>query len=334
MTTLQKALIAVTLAVVTGAVIFEARKASSLDTELRSLRQQQAELAEQLQQLQRERDEVTRQLIAVRADNERLNANASELLRLRGEVGLLRRNQAAREQTANSSSPQTETSATNGPSPEAIGRELGTAAVRGDPGAFGKLSQLAAAEHTSFTTNNVGLNDSQRGDLARQTFAPLHAAFKVIEEAAADGNQVALDAVVQAMQIPELKGGAVQCIGAIAGKGNDTALEVLLNPRDYGLLPSTVVGALQPAADNGNQKAIDALAAVTRDAGQTALWYMAARGLEKSAGSGNEVAIDALIGLSVNPNPNVQQAVVPGLKAAASNQNAKAAEALRLMGLR
>ncbi len=191
--------------------------------------------------------------------------------------------------------------------------------------------ELARAEHASFNTNKVGLNDSQVGDLSRQTFAPLRAAFKVIEEDALAGNPAAVDAVLQSIQIPELKGSAVKCIGALAGNGNDPALEVLLNPRAYGLLPSGVVGALQPAADQGNQKAIDALAAVANDPKQTPLWYMAAKSLEKSAGSGNAVAIDALIAISASSNTNMQNAALPGLRAAAANQNAKAAEALRSM---
>jgi len=87
------------------------------------------------------------------------------------------------------------------------------------------------------------------------------------------------------MEIPELKEGAVQCIGAPASQGNDRALEILLHPREFSLLPSGVVGALQPAADNGNQKAIEAVAALANAPNQTALWYMAAKGLEKSAGS-------------------------------------------------
>ncbi len=106
-------------------------------------------------------------------------------------------------------------------------------------------------------------------------------------------------------------------------------MEILLNPRRYGLLQSGVVSALQPAADTGNQRAIDYLAAVANDPKQTALWYMTARGLEKSAGSGNAVAIDALIAISGSSNTNIQNAALPGLRAAAANQNAKAAEALR-----
>jgi len=67
------------------------RQASTLRTELQAFRQQQAPLTEQNQQLQHERDDAMRQLTALRDDNERLNRNTSDLLKLRGEVGMLRR---------------------------------------------------------------------------------------------------------------------------------------------------------------------------------------------------------------------------------------------------
>ena len=41
--------------------------------------QQQASLAEQILQLQRERDDASRRLAALRDDNERLNPDAAEL---------------------------------------------------------------------------------------------------------------------------------------------------------------------------------------------------------------------------------------------------------------
>ncbi|TAK90471.1 MAG: sigma-70 family RNA polymerase sigma factor [Verrucomicrobia bacterium] len=90
MTTLQKTLIATTLAAAVGTGIFEAHQASNLRTEVQTLQQQQAPLTEQIQQLTRERDDATRQLAALREENERLNRNSAELLKLRGEVGVLR----------------------------------------------------------------------------------------------------------------------------------------------------------------------------------------------------------------------------------------------------
>ncbi|MBP9903710.1 MAG: hypothetical protein KBH45_19830, partial [Verrucomicrobia bacterium] len=90
MTTLQKTLIAATLAVAVGTGVYEARQASKLRTEVQAFKQMQVPLANQNEHLTRERDEATRQLAALRDDNERLNRNTAELLKLRGEVARLR----------------------------------------------------------------------------------------------------------------------------------------------------------------------------------------------------------------------------------------------------
>jgi hypothetical protein len=88
MTTLQKTLVTAALAAAVGTGIYEARKASTFRKQVSALEQQQTALTEQLT---RDREEATRQLVAARDENERLNRNTTELLRLRGEVSLLRR---------------------------------------------------------------------------------------------------------------------------------------------------------------------------------------------------------------------------------------------------
>ncbi len=90
MTTLQKTIIGAALVAAVGTGIYEARQAAQLRGQVRALQQQQAPLAEQVRQLQRERDEARSQLAALREDNERLNRNTAELLRLCGEVARLR----------------------------------------------------------------------------------------------------------------------------------------------------------------------------------------------------------------------------------------------------
>ena len=89
MTTLQKTLVALTLTVTIGTGIYEANQASHLQTQLQRLQEQQSPLDARIQKLQVERDDATRQLTSLRADTEHLNQNA-ELLKLRGEVALLR----------------------------------------------------------------------------------------------------------------------------------------------------------------------------------------------------------------------------------------------------
>jgi hypothetical protein len=89
MTATQKVLIAATLFAAIGTGIYEAREASTLRTEVRTLRQQ-SPLPEPTRQLTGDRGDSTRQLAALRDENERLNRNSAELLKLRGEITALR----------------------------------------------------------------------------------------------------------------------------------------------------------------------------------------------------------------------------------------------------
>jgi len=91
MTTLQKTLITATIAVLAGAAIYEAHHAGNARAEVQTLQQQQTPLTEQIRQLQQERNETANQLAALRDKSERLSRDAAEVLRLRGEVGVLRR---------------------------------------------------------------------------------------------------------------------------------------------------------------------------------------------------------------------------------------------------
>jgi RNA polymerase sigma factor (sigma-70 family) len=90
MTTLQKTLITAIIAAAVGTGIYEARQVSNLRSQVQTLQQQQAPLAEQVEQLTRDRDDATNKLAALRDENDRLNRNTAELLKLRGEIGRLR----------------------------------------------------------------------------------------------------------------------------------------------------------------------------------------------------------------------------------------------------
>jgi len=92
MTALQKITVTATIAVLAGVGIYEARQASQLRGQVQTFQQQQAALTEQVQQFRNERDDAFRQLATLREENKRVSANTNmpELLRLRGEVGLLR----------------------------------------------------------------------------------------------------------------------------------------------------------------------------------------------------------------------------------------------------
>jgi RNA polymerase sigma factor (sigma-70 family) len=334
MTTLQKTLITATMVALTGAGIYESSKVSQLQTQVAALQQQQAPLTAQIQQLEGERDETRRQLASLRDENERLIGNTAELLRLRSEVGRLRRGQETAGRPSNSTgAPPAAATANRERTGAGPGQELGLAVVRGDPGAFDRLVEVSRAAHTGFATNRVGLSSTNLAELQARTFAPGAEAFDVIGEAAVNGNQVAIAAVERALQVNELKGYAARVLGMLAGKGNEGALEMLINPDKYGILLSSSVSALGPPAEVGNQKAIDALAAVTRDEKNQALWFLVANGLAPAAESGNPVAVDGLIAMTVSTNLSVRNEVVSALKKASAKGNAKARETLRSMGV-
>jgi len=98
MSATQKILIAAALSVAVGTGIYEARQALNLRTQMRTLR---AEHAGYVQRLENERDDATRQLATFRGDNERLNRDTAELLRLRGQVGALRQELAETKRRTN-----------------------------------------------------------------------------------------------------------------------------------------------------------------------------------------------------------------------------------------
>lgn len=92
MSTIQKSLIAATVAVAAGIGIHEVHRASDLHGKLQTIQQERDELSEQAKRLQAERDDATNQLAGLLAENAQLksNSNEKELLKLRGEVTQLR----------------------------------------------------------------------------------------------------------------------------------------------------------------------------------------------------------------------------------------------------
>ncbi|HEX4350951.1 MAG TPA: sigma-70 family RNA polymerase sigma factor, partial [Verrucomicrobiae bacterium] len=90
MTTLQKALVTVTVAALAGAGIYEARQAAQLRAQLQALQQQQMPLAGQVKQMQNDRDDVMNQLAALKKSQFQPSSNQMELLKLRGEIAQLK----------------------------------------------------------------------------------------------------------------------------------------------------------------------------------------------------------------------------------------------------
>ena len=134
LTTLQKSVITVALAATLGAGIYEAREAAQARAEVRRLQQQQAPLAGQILALQKERNQATN-LVARLSDELAGGKNHNlDLLRLRGEVGVLRRQ--IEEQTAGA-----------GGQAQALAEKLSAQAefVRDDDARTGRATMIAAA---------------------------------------------------------------------------------------------------------------------------------------------------------------------------------------------
>jgi len=196
--------------------------------------------------------------------------------------------------------------------------KLADAAANGEPTAVNQLESLCQA------ASRRPVTPSDRGDKLRE----FRTAFEILGSRAGQGSDQAVDALLQAIQLPYVQGFAVDALGEAAGLGNQKALEPLLHPVKFHILPSGAIPALQAAADNGNQKAIEALAAWANDPG---FQFDVETALQKSATlAGNATAIDALGVIARGENLN-RGIAIGFLKAASSNHIDHATDVLRAL---
>lgn len=92
MTTIQKAFIGAALATAVGTGLYEAHRASELQEQMQTLRQQPDPAAGQIDQLRQQLEKANRQLAELRAQNDLLRRDLGDLPRLRGQVAQLRDN--------------------------------------------------------------------------------------------------------------------------------------------------------------------------------------------------------------------------------------------------
>lgn len=93
MTAIQKTIVTAVITAAIGLGVYQTIRVSSLRDQVNTLGEQQAKhsaLASQVEALTRERDQATNRLAALVAENATLRKNPNEVLRLRGEVGRLR----------------------------------------------------------------------------------------------------------------------------------------------------------------------------------------------------------------------------------------------------
>jgi RNA polymerase sigma factor (sigma-70 family) len=93
MTTLQKALITTAAVAAVGTGVYEAHKTSTWEARTKTLEAQQTTNANQLEELQRQRDEAVTAQAALEQENQRLAQAAAEVPRLRGDLARARAQQ-------------------------------------------------------------------------------------------------------------------------------------------------------------------------------------------------------------------------------------------------
>jgi serine/threonine protein kinase len=201
-------------------------------------------------------------------------------------------------------------------------RELGAAALQGDPAALERMAKLAAAALTMNSAEQARVRSDFR------------LAFAALGTEAGKGNAAGLQTLLEASQVPALEGYAVEGLGQAAGQGNKEALKPLLDPENSHILRSLAVMALKPAADAGEVRAIAALAETAADRRHQPLWFLAANGLATAASAGNITAIDSLAALAADENQSVRSESVRALEAAAAKGQLRAEAALAKLGLK
>jgi preprotein translocase subunit SecD len=183
MTKIQKTLIGTTVAVLVGVGLYEAHQAARFRQQVQALQQQQIALQEQLQRISSENKSLSSRLAQAghppAASTERLR----ELLRLRGEIGVLRRQQRELEQalaalqprgSENAGSPASAPQPPNAPAPFQVqlvadapgdNTESMTNRAGGTAGSTLQLDKTPLLDYTAIRSVDVTL-DSSSGQAA------------------------------------------------------------------------------------------------------------------------------------------------------------------------
>ena len=132
---------------------------------------------------------------------------------------------------------------------------LASAAANGEASAVNQLESLCQAASRRPAT------PSDRGDKLRE----FRTAFEILGSRAGQGNDHAVDALLQAIKLPYVQGFAVDALGEAAGLGNQKAIEALAAwANDPGFQYNVEVALQKPATLAGKATAIDALALIAR----------------------------------------------------------------------
>ena len=174
MTAIQKTMIAVTFAAVGGMGLYEAHHASVWRDRVQTLQQQQTSLTEQIERVSSDNQSLSNQLARAGRSPAVSSERLRELLRLRGEVGVLRRQQRELEQTlaaaqsggsASASRTSTTASPPNAPAPfqvQLVADEPGenTVPMTNTTGNSFHVNKTPLMDYTAIRSVNVSQNGS------------------------------------------------------------------------------------------------------------------------------------------------------------------------------
>ena len=166
-------------------------------------------------------------------------------------------------------------------------RNLAERIAQGDQAAFDQLRETAKLLYRDIDYN-------KEGPRAESNRVLIQAAFNVLGDRAAHGNQAAFGALQQALESTELHGFVPEALGIAAAAGHAEAVETLLHHDQNGILLSSAVFALQAPAAKNNNKVVDFLVSILDNAAHRPLWQAAAQGLTAASARGNPKATAAL----------------------------------------
>src|SRR5207247_9043329 len=127
------------------------------------------------------------------------------------------------------------------------------------------------------------INYTTQRDRVISNLVLMRAAFDVLGEQAAAGNEKAFAMLKASLGPQHLRSFAPAALGKAAAAGHPEALDILVHHERYGILLSTAVFALQEAAAQNNEKAVDFLVAIIDNPKQRGLWQAASQGLAGAA---------------------------------------------------
>jgi ankyrin repeat protein len=172
--------------------------------------------------------------------------------------------------------------------------EIADRICAGDPASF---DELAKAADDLYNGVDVRKNDARR----KLGNTRMNAAFAVLNDAAAHGNDSAFQALKKCLSQPNafLKGGAPYSLGKVATAGNAQALDILVNYQKWGINQISAYFALTEAAKANMEPAVDMFIALSSDSAAAKKQYYGIAWLVKevltsAAAQGNQKAQAAL----------------------------------------